>query len=437
MAKQVRVRRDTLTNINAVVPADGEIAYNLTDDRIHMGDGATAGGIPHANFRDIQKKKFDYAADTGAANAYVVALSYSPGSYATPLTFKFKATNSNTGASTINVNGLGTKNIYKYIAGTLGNLTANDIIAGGIYELTYDGTQFQLQTYANAGLLTVKQGDLATSTGTVSSNGGFVTLPGGEYGFFPQMRYTSVNNVGAMGVMASTSSSFITGMVLGAGANDSGPIPKILNTSSLGGSRNIPLIDNTNGGSAVGTAAAQQRYVTSSPPFSDVRFGGDGAGFFFALLDSSGEIISHYFADVPPWAYNGPTNIRADKICPLTGKKFRNCMKKRSFEEIMSGAPLEYEMEEITQEIKNADMDLIPHPFGEVPPGHTVVLLDPTDDRIARMVEYQNIGGSDDIIEQITRGFIQVDNGKISRKGLKKDGFALHRLKFKYSGKGN
>ena len=58
MAKQVRIRRDTLTNLNAVIPADGELAYNLTDDRIHIGDGTTYGGIPHLNYRDEISNKF-------------------------------------------------------------------------------------------------------------------------------------------------------------------------------------------------------------------------------------------------------------------------------------------------------------------------------------------------------------------------------------------
>lgn len=430
MAKQVRVRRDTLTNLLLVVPADGEIAYNLTDDRIHMGDGVTAGGVPHPNFKDIQKKKFDYAVDSGAADAYVIALSYSPGSYSAPLTFKFKASNSNTGASTINVNGLGVKNILKYVNGTLGNLTANDIVSGGIYEITYDGTQFQLQTYSNAGLLTVKQGDLATAQGTFSSTvnatatssssglnaGGRVLAPGGQYGFeieVANMATESISIGSAIGWWKAMQGSVT------ANAYNNYLVPFMMEFT-------------TNR-----TVYGRQRYVTSSPPFEDARFGGAAGGFFFALVNSAGEIVAHYFADVPPWAYNGPTNIRADHICPMTGKKYRKALIERSLEEILDGAKLEFELQEITQDLKNADMDLIPHPFGDIPEGHTVVLLDPTDERIARMIEYQNAGGSQDIIDQIQRGFIQVNNDKISRRGLIKNGFELHRLKFKYSGKGN
>ena len=51
-----------------------------------------------------------YAVDTGAANAYVVSLPYTP-TLTDGLNFLWKATNANTGASTININGLGAKSL--------------------------------------------------------------------------------------------------------------------------------------------------------------------------------------------------------------------------------------------------------------------------------------------------------------------------------------
>src|SRR3990167_6274277 len=52
-----------------------------------------------------------------------------------------KFTSENTGASTINLNSLGAKTIKKDV-GT--DLAAADILAGGVYTLIYDGTNFQL-----------------------------------------------------------------------------------------------------------------------------------------------------------------------------------------------------------------------------------------------------------------------------------------------------
>lgn len=83
----------------------------------------------------------DYVIDTGAANAYVIAPSPAITAYTTGQVFTFKATNTNTTASTINVNGLGAKNIFKN--GTLA-LIAGDIVNTGLYEIQYDGTQFQM-----------------------------------------------------------------------------------------------------------------------------------------------------------------------------------------------------------------------------------------------------------------------------------------------------
>lgn len=83
----------------------------------------------------------DYSADTGVADAYVVTLDPIPTSYTAGMAFDFKPGNNNTGASTINVNGLGVKSIKKDINV---DLSADDLVSGKIYKLIYDGTNFQL-----------------------------------------------------------------------------------------------------------------------------------------------------------------------------------------------------------------------------------------------------------------------------------------------------
>jgi hypothetical protein len=83
-----------------------------------------------------------FGADTGVANAYVIAtnhsFSFSSGSRHKIST---KAAHSNTGASTINLNGRGAVAIKKY--GTV-DLISGDILAGGLYEFVYDGASYQL-----------------------------------------------------------------------------------------------------------------------------------------------------------------------------------------------------------------------------------------------------------------------------------------------------
>ena len=83
----------------------------------------------------------DYVADTGAANAYVVTPIPAITAYAAGQIFTFKATNANTGASTINVSGLGVKSIVKQSTVAL---SSNDIIANQVVTICYDGTNFQL-----------------------------------------------------------------------------------------------------------------------------------------------------------------------------------------------------------------------------------------------------------------------------------------------------
>ena len=90
----------------------------------------------------------DYVADTGAANAYVITPVPAISAYTVGQGFSFKAANANTTTSTLNVSGLGAKTINK--AGVTA-LAANDILAGQIVLVEYDGTNFQmLQPVGNA-----------------------------------------------------------------------------------------------------------------------------------------------------------------------------------------------------------------------------------------------------------------------------------------------
>lgn len=81
-----------------------------------------------------------FAVDTGAANAYVAAYTPAIGAYTNGLILAFKAVNVNTGASTINVNGLGVKNIQFQGAA----LVAGDIALNGYTKIVYNGNHFEL-----------------------------------------------------------------------------------------------------------------------------------------------------------------------------------------------------------------------------------------------------------------------------------------------------
>lgn len=93
---------------------------------------------PPTNF---SQHRFSYAADSGAANAYVVTLAPAPSAYVVGLTVDMLAANANTGASTINVNALGTKQILTADGAAVG---AGVIPSTRVVTLKYDGTAFRL-----------------------------------------------------------------------------------------------------------------------------------------------------------------------------------------------------------------------------------------------------------------------------------------------------
>ena len=105
----------------------------------------------------------NYAADTGVANAYVVTLTGVSTTYSAGLRIQFKAGAANTGASTLNVNSGGTKNITFQDASALSSGT---IAANAIVDVMYDGTQFLLM---NDPAGTVGTGDVVGPAGATDN----------------------------------------------------------------------------------------------------------------------------------------------------------------------------------------------------------------------------------------------------------------------------
>lgn len=80
-----------------------------------------------------------FIADIGAANAYVCTYNPAIVAYTDGLILAFRPLHTNTSSCTINVNGLGIKNIqFNAMA-----LSANDIIAGGYVKIVYNGDHFE------------------------------------------------------------------------------------------------------------------------------------------------------------------------------------------------------------------------------------------------------------------------------------------------------
>jgi hypothetical protein len=144
VADQNTYTADVTNGINACLAKNGE---NTPTSDLPMGgqkhtgvaDGVAAND--YAALGQLQDGFGTYAEDTGAANAYEIALSPALTAYIAGQVFRFKALATNTGASTIDINGLGAKSITSELGAAL---DAGNIAAGGIYSIVYDGTQFQL-----------------------------------------------------------------------------------------------------------------------------------------------------------------------------------------------------------------------------------------------------------------------------------------------------
>ena len=126
------IARDGQTTITANLPM---ATYK------HTGVGASNSRTDYADTASVQDSSFTYAADSGAANAYVITLAPAITAYAAGQEFCFKAANANTAGSTLNVNGLGVKTIVKNVNE---NLDAGDIQANAIVKVVYNGTAFQV-----------------------------------------------------------------------------------------------------------------------------------------------------------------------------------------------------------------------------------------------------------------------------------------------------
>lgn len=89
---------------------------------------------------DLDVGSFPFAVTTGSANAFVVAYTPAITSYTSGRIISFLTNFAPTGATTINVNGLGAKALK--LAGE--DLTANLIKSGQYVRAIYDGTAFQI-----------------------------------------------------------------------------------------------------------------------------------------------------------------------------------------------------------------------------------------------------------------------------------------------------
>lgn len=160
-----------------VTVAQGQTTITSVDIHVHPSAPFITPKLPQVSVL-TQSNAWNWAGVVGGtANALTATISPTVTSYGTGgLGVDGIGAHNNTGAATINVDGVGAVAIKKY--GTY-DLDADDIVAGGMFKMEFDGTAFQLINPATEkkrlDLLTVK--DI-----TFSKDNANVVLPTGVLG---------------------------------------------------------------------------------------------------------------------------------------------------------------------------------------------------------------------------------------------------------------
>lgn len=151
--------QDLATGINQCLNKDGSNAATANLDAgtykiTRVGDGTAHTDAINAGQIQDGGLIFQATDSGGSANTYAIALTPAVTAYVAGQVFHFKAANTSTGASTLNVNALGAKNIKKK---NDQDIAAGDIEQNAIVSVIYDGTSFQMLS------------QLGTSAGSMSS----------------------------------------------------------------------------------------------------------------------------------------------------------------------------------------------------------------------------------------------------------------------------
>ncbi len=164
---QTVVFADTATRVAATPSFIGQLGVQTDTNTIFKAASLTVGDW-------VREPVIPYLIATGT-DAYSVTNTPPILAYAAGNTFSVYFTNANTAVSTINVDSLGAKSIKKN--GSVA-LIAGDILAGKIYTLIYDGTNFQLSDAGKDNLFQVGAGanSLMTKNATAAAGSGSIAI---------------------------------------------------------------------------------------------------------------------------------------------------------------------------------------------------------------------------------------------------------------------
>jgi hypothetical protein len=127
----------------------GVIWLNTVDNNTANPDSAGAGWLNVPTARDLLTEKFTYYVAGGTANALTITTVPTITSYTAGLSLSVKIATTNTSASTINVDGVGLVAITR---ADLSPTQGGDLPTNAVVDMTYDGTQFQINGLVTANL---------------------------------------------------------------------------------------------------------------------------------------------------------------------------------------------------------------------------------------------------------------------------------------------
>lgn len=133
-------------------------ASNITASGVSTLASLTSNSIYKST---IKSSVSEVLTTAGGTTAYTLTPSVAIDSYVTGTEFNIKMNATNTGASTINISGLGAKSLTK---GGATALASGDLLINALYKITYDGTQFQVSGIGGSSATVATQAEVAAGT---------------------------------------------------------------------------------------------------------------------------------------------------------------------------------------------------------------------------------------------------------------------------------
>lgn len=138
---------------NSFNPAVSGTVINSTHFNSLLDDLETALSTTAATERamwptagQVQDGAFMYGGSVAGTNTVTMSLTPTPTAYATGMRIVWKVAVTNTGATTVNVNSIGAKNVFRKVSSGVVALAGGELVANHIVTMVYDGTQFVLES---------------------------------------------------------------------------------------------------------------------------------------------------------------------------------------------------------------------------------------------------------------------------------------------------